>query len=284
VGGTIRGIIMKKDVFSNIKEQLKNYKYSSLEYTEYEDISDYEVTCSNNQVILIFGYNLESEIYEFHWATNNVSILISELNKSKEKKVLITFIPTEWIEEFKKNKFDMYAIFNDYFNNDIYKSLEPLEAIEFLKECDCEEASEVTRSCRDQSRGFSGQSKEWLKEWIKGVEPNAVRSGGKDSAVLVHRENGNIAGIICVTIYGHHGDNGAVVWVREIAVSNEYQRRGIARKLLNQALFYGKSHGAKRGFLMADECNEHAIRLYESVGFVANKNEAENDMIRNLKD
>ncbi len=30
---------------------------------------------------------------------------------------------------------------------------------------------------------------------------------------------------------------------------------------------------------MADECNEGAIKLYESMGFMANKNEAENDMI-----
>lgn len=274
-------IIMKKDAFNDIKEQLKNYKYYSLEYTQYDDISDYNVICSNEQIILIFGYNLESALYEFHWATNNVSILLREVNKSNGK-VLITFIPEEWIEEFKKNNFDVYAIFNDYFNNDISKDLEQLEPIELLKEYDCKEASEVTLSCRDQSRGFSGQSKEWLKQWIKGVEPNVVMSDGKDSAVLVHREHDHIAGIICVTIYGHNSDNGAILWIREIAVSPEYQRRGIAKKLINQALFYGKCHGAKRGFLMADECNENAIKLYESVGFVANKNEAEIDMIRKL--
>lgn len=270
---------MRKNVFNNIKEQLKDFKYCSLEYTEYEDISDYDLICSNEQVILIFGYNMESGLCEFHWATNDVSILLKELNNSNEK-ALITFIPAEWIEEFKKNNFDIYAIFNDYFNNDISKDLKSVESIEFLKECDCKEASEVTLSCRDQSRGFSGQTKEWFNQWIKGVEPNAVKSGGKNSAVLIHRVDEHIVGIICVTIYGHDKDNGPVLWVREVAVHPEYQRRGIAKKLLSQALFYGKSHGAKRGFLMADECNEHAIKLYESVGFIANENNAENDMIR----
>lgn len=269
---------MGKDDFNNIKEQLKNYRYCSLKYTEYEDISDYDVICSNEQVILIFGYNVEAKLYEFHWAANNVSILLEEVNKSN-KKAIITFIPIKWIEKFKKNNFDMYAVWNDYFNNNVSKSFRQVEKIEILKEYDCKEASEVTLSCRGQSRGFSGQTKEWMKQWIEGVEPNAVMSGGKDSAVLVHREEGHIAGVICVTIYGHDSEKGAVLWVREIAVRPEYQRRGIAKQLLNQAVSYGKCHGAKREFLMADECNEHAIRLYESVGFVANKDEAQNDMI-----
>lgn len=173
----------------------------------------------------------------------------------------------------------MYAAWNDYFNNDISKGVEYIETIENLKNCDCKEASEVTLSCRGQSRGFSGQTEEWMKQWIEGMESNAVTSGCKDNAVLVHRENNHIVGIICVAIYGHESEKGAILWVREIAVRPEYQRRGIAKKLLSQALFYGKCHGAKRAFLMADECNEHAIKLYESMGFVANKNEAQNDMI-----
>jgi len=270
---------MKKNVFNNIKEQLKDYKYSSMKYTEYEEISDYDVLYSNEKLILTFGFNVEAGLHEFHWATNSASILLKEVNKSNEK-ALITFIPTEWIEEFRKNAFHIYAIWNAYFQNDISKSLDQVNSMEFLKEYDCKEASEVTLSCRGQSRGFSGQTEEWMKQWFKVTEPNAVSLDGKDSAVLVHRENDKITGIICVTIYGHGESDGAVLWVREIAVLPEYQRRGIAKALLNQALSYGKSKGAKRAFLMADECNKHAIKLYESVGFIANKGEAQNDMIR----
>lgn len=270
---------MKKDIFNNIKEQLKDYKYSSMKYTEYEEISNYDVICNNEQLILTFGFNVEAGLYEFHWATNSASILLKEVNKSNEK-VLITFIPTEWIEEFRKNKFNIYALWNDYFHNDISKSLDQVKSMEFLKECDFKKASEVTLSCRGQSRGFSGQTEEWMKQWMKGTESNSVSLGGKDGAVLVHSENDNITGIICIGIYGYDESDGPILWVREIAVLPEYQRRGIAKTLLNQALFYGKSKGAKRAFLMADECNKHAIKLYESVGFIANKSEAQNDMIR----
>lgn len=270
--------MIEEHVFKDIKQQLKEYKYYSLEYTEHKSICDYDVICNTKQIILLFGYNQEAELYEFHWASNNASILLEEIKKSN-KKGLITFIPTEWIDEFKNNDFHMYAVWNDYFNNDISKSFECIDSMELLKSHDCKEASEVTLSCRNQSRGFSGQSETWMKQWIEDSESNAASIGSKDSAVIVHREHNHISGVVCVTIYGHESEKGAVLWVREIAVRPEYQRRGIAKKLLNQALSYGKYYGAKRAFLMADECNEGAIKLYESMGFVANKNEAENDMI-----
>ncbi|SHI96012.1 Acetyltransferase (GNAT) family protein [Clostridium amylolyticum] len=269
---------MKEEVFKNIKEQLKNYKFSSLKYTEYEDILDYDVICKDKEIILIFGYNKEAKLEEFHWVANSAFSLLQEISKLN-KKGLITFIPEEWINEFKDNNFHMYAVWNDYFNNDISKSFECEEAMEFLEECHCKEASEVTLSCRDQSRGFSGQTEEWMKQWIQGVEPSLTSSDCKGSAILLHREDGNIAGIVCVTTYAHDSEKGAILWVREIAVRPEYQRRGIAKKLLTQALSYGKSHGAKRAFLMADECNDHAINLYNNMGFVANKDETQNDMI-----
>lgn len=269
---------MKEEVFKNIKEQLKNYKFSSLKYTEYEDVLDYDIICNDKEIILIFGYNKEVKLEEFHWAASSVFSLLQEINKLN-KKGLITFIPEEWINEFKSNNFHMYAVWNDYFNHNISKSFPCEETIEFLKECDCREASEVTLSCRDQSRGFSGQTEEWIKQWIQGVEPSIAATGCKDSAILLHREDGHIAGIVCVATYAHDSEKGAILWVREIAVRPEYHRRGIAKKLLTQALSYGKSHGAKRAFLMADECNDHAINLYNNMGFVANKDEAQNDMI-----
>jgi ribosomal protein S18 acetylase RimI-like enzyme len=173
----------------------------------------------------------------------------------------------------------MYAVWNDYFNNDISKCSKHIEPIEILKVCDCKDASEVTLSCTNQSRGFSGQTETWMRQWIEGLELNAVALGSKNCAVLIHRENNHIVGVVCIAIYGHESERGPTLWIREIAIRPEYQGRGMAKKLLNQALFYGESHGAKRAFLMADELNENAIRLYESIGFTANKDEAENDMI-----
>lgn len=41
----------------------------------------------------------------------------------------------------------------------------------------------------------------------------------------------------------------------------EFQGKVIARKLIGQAFSYGRMHGAKKDFLMADECNVNAIHL-----------------------
>lgn len=270
---------MREDIFKNIKEQLESYQHHSLKYTEYEDVQEYDVVCWDKQVILLLGYHDEACVYEYHWAANDVSFLLKEIKK-QDKKGLITFVPPEWIDELKDNGFAMYAVWNDYFNHDISKNIEPVDSIEVLKACDCKEASDVTISCRGQSRGFSGQSEIWMKAWIEGSEPNLTAMKGKDSAVLVHREKKCIAGIICVAVYGHESDKGPTLWVREIAVLPEYQGRGIAKKLLNQALLFGKKQGAKRSFLMADELNTHAIKLYEKMGFTANKEEAAHDMIQ----
>jgi ribosomal protein S18 acetylase RimI-like enzyme len=85
---------------------------------------------------------------------------------------------------------------------------------------------------------------------------------------------------VCTATYAHDSQKGPIAWIREVAVRPEYQRMGIGRKLVTQALSYGKENGAVRGFLQADECNIYAIHLYESLGFVSNKHEVQIDMFK----
>jgi ribosomal protein S18 acetylase RimI-like enzyme len=137
-----------------------------------------------------------------------------------------------------------------------------------IKKDEFEQASGVTRSCRLQSREFQGETPEWTSEWVSGNDPNAKACGSTDCNILVHRMDNKLVGIVCVAIYGHESEKGAIVWIREIAVRPEFQGQGIGRKLLLQGLKYGIEHGAKRAFLAADEYNHNAIKLYQSVGFV----------------
>jgi ribosomal protein S18 acetylase RimI-like enzyme len=125
-----------------------------------------------------------------------------------------------------------------------------------------------------------GQTVEWITGWMSGKNDEAARIALKGNTILTHTEGGKIAGIICVGIYGHKSEKGAVLWVREIAVHPDYQRRGIATKLLRQAMEYGAMHGAKRAFLAADETNLGAIKLYERMGFVRNEDECETSMYK----
>jgi ribosomal protein S18 acetylase RimI-like enzyme len=59
----------------------------------------------------------------------------------------------------------------------------------------------------------------------------------------------------------------------------EFQGRGCGKALLQSALAYGLEHGAKRAFLMADDCNTGAIALYRRMGFEPNMSEAQIDLI-----
>ncbi|MDF2941450.1 MAG: hypothetical protein K0S01_308 [Herbinix sp.] len=274
---------MEMESFLRIKERLDKYTYTSMRYVEFDEISQYKILYDNEQVILIYGYNVESRHYEYHWASSKVEDLLDVIDRKKEN-TLITFIPREWVDRLNQAGFNIFAVWNDYHNTDI-NSLEyfNLPEPQPLSENECEVASQITFSCSGQSRGFTGQTTEWMKKWIQGAEPAAIETGAKNCTAFVHRINGKIVGVICTAIYAYESDKGPVAWVREVAVHPSFQRQGIAKELIMQALYYGKKHSAVRAFLMADECNEHAIHLYEKLGFKANKEDIQIDMVFSLQ-
>lgn len=283
--------------FEDLINKLEQFTYTSMQYIQYEDVMDYDVILDNEKAIVLYGYNVEGKKYEYHWCSSQVNDLLNVITGNGDNSngsVLITFVPKEWVCSFRESGFEVYAIWNDYVKSnmeDIYPNINsdsnlnnnleiPLNVTcELLKEADCGEASMVTETCKGQSRGFGGQTKEWMLQWIAGKEP-AVAENTKNTAVIIHREQGRIVGLVCTATYGHESEKGAVAWIRMVAVMPEYQKKGIARKLMKQALVYGKEHGVKRAFLAADECNEHAIHLYESLGFVCKPEECQIDMIK----
>lgn len=273
-----RGDSMEKEDFLRVKQEISNLKYTSMNYIEYEEIFEYRIVCENEKVIVLYGYNCESRRNEYHWASNTAEDLINNID-NKIENVLITFVPSAWVDKLKQVGFEVFAVWNDYNTLDI-SSAKYSDEPEYLMKNETEFASQVTLSCRGQSRGFTGQTNKWMNDWINGIESACSGAGTKNCVVLVHRENEKIVGIICTATYAHDSIKGPIVWVREVAVHPSFQRQGIAKKLIMQALVYGKNHGATRAFLMADECNEHAIHLYESLGFKANKDESQIDMVK----
>ncbi|MCI6277999.1 MAG: GNAT family N-acetyltransferase [Clostridium sp.] len=269
---------MNESQFLALKIKASTFKYTSLNYTSFENVCEYEILLDDCDIVLLYGYDEESNYFQYLWACNNVEIFIEAISNKKDD-VMIQFIPEAWVLSLKNVTFELYAIWNDYINSDI-TNVNYDKKPEFLTEKDCLEAAILTQSCRGQSRGFSGQTEQWMKEWLNGTEPSAVDGGSTDFAVLIHRENGDIVGVICTAIYAHDSTKGPICWIREVAVAKEFQNRGIAQKLINEALAYGKNHSATRAFLMADECNENAIHLYNKLGFTSDKSERQIDMIK----
>lgn len=269
---------MKEADFRIIKDKLANYGSNSLEYVDYEDISDYEIQKETDEVILIAGFHKEAGCRHYHWAANGPKEVLEAVGKEKG---LVEFIPKDWVGTFEESGFVIRDYWKDYFMDSLTDI--PVIAEEetgeniLLKENESKEASEVTLSCKGQSRGFTGQTDDWVREWLD----NSKGEGTRHKAILVQRnEEGKLTGLVCTGVYAYDSKKGPIAWIREVAVRPEYQNKGIARRLIGKALGYCKAHGAARAFLAADECNTNALHLYQSIGFCPASGEGQIDMIR----
>lgn len=264
---------MKETIFSTIKDNLNRYRYTSMKYTDFEDICDYEIISNTEHLILLCGYNKTAKMYEYHWAANSTKDIVDRIEKEQ---CFITFIPYEWVIEFRNAGFSIRSAWHDYFKHSLSDISNDADDAVTLKYTECKEASEITISCRNQSRGFTGETEEFMKEWLSNSDEN-----NRYSTIFIERsDTGEIIGLVCTTIYGYDSEKGPISWIREVCVRPDYQNRGIARKLIIQALSYGKKKGATRAFLAADEENKNALHLYKSIGFEPSLEDSQIDMIK----
>ena len=269
---------MNIDEFKILKQHASKYKYNSFEYLKYENVKEYCVMQPDGgNIIAIRGYDSETGMEEIYWASDSAEALIKAVRSSCNA-ALVTFIPPEWKATLEKCGFQEYGVLREYWINDIYGlQLDAFGGYRFLCDEDCAAAADVTMKCRWQSREFHGESEDWFRQWMRGADPNAAEC--RNCRVLVHKEGLKTAGIACVATYAHESHDGAVVWIRELAVAPEYQGRGIGKKLLLQSLKYGMDNGAKRAFLMADDLNDTAKALYTKVGFAPSAVDVQIDLI-----
>ena len=59
------------------------------------------------------------------------------------------------------------------------------------------------------------------------------------------------------------------VYIYDLAVAKEYQRKGIGKKLLGELANICKQNGESEFFVQADIDDEHALEFYRSTGGVA---------------
>ena len=264
---------MKTAEFDPIKRRALEFQHSSFQYIDFDDVEDYHVVADKEDLILLWGFNAESQAWHYHWAADSVDEMIPLL--ASDRSFILTFVPKEWVPKLESAGLKIRSVWHDYFRNNLEDIRGSQDAeINFLSINEAEEAAKVTQQCRGLSRGFSGQSPDWFRQWL--TNNDAVR----DPAVLgYHLPDGELAGILCTGLYGQENPQGGIVWIKEVAVKPAHQGKGIGRHLITQALQYGKRHGAHKAFLAVDEANIGAIHLYESLGFVASNEEGEINMI-----
>lgn len=238
--------------------------YSSMNYLDFDDCKNFDVLVDCNELILLHDKSKLSAMLYF--ATDNFDSLV-KIIASIHGKLRIHFVPREFASQLEKLGFIEWGEFLDFFNYnlaDTAASFDKKNAIEYLNPDECEEVSAVSRKCTLLSRGFEGESKEWFANWLT------------ENKVIILRNESAIIGYCCVSIY----NEGTTLWIREIAVDPEFQRTGLGKKLMEQAIHYGVKNGAAKGFLAADILNKNAIGLYKRYGFNKKDSGSELQMIR----
>jgi len=62
-----------------------------------------------------------------------------------------------------------------------------------------------------------------------------------------------------------HPDKPRELWINEVGVSPEWHRRGIAKQLMEILFEHGRSIGCKEAWVLTDQDNVAARKLYQSV-------------------
>jgi ribosomal protein S18 acetylase RimI-like enzyme len=63
-----------------------------------------------------------------------------------------------------------------------------------------------------------------------------------------------------------HPDKPAELWINEVGVAPSHQRRGLGQRLLYLIFRAGAALGCREAWVLTNESNAAAMRLYESVG------------------
>ncbi len=256
--------MITEETFGRIMEAAGTYRYSSLQYADFEDCRGADVDQDGDGVILLCDHGQSPAFLYF--AANDFHKVIEKIEKIREP-LRINFVPHAYAQKLFDIGFEVWGEYIDYVHKDLKASAigpHSHEGMEFLRGDEYGAASLVSQTVKGQSRGFGGETAAWFAEWIA------------ENDVLVVREKGEIAGYCCVSIYR----GGTTLWIREIAVSPAFQGKGYGQKLIEQAISYGIQKGAAKGFLAVDTMNRSAIHIYEKYGFLSRGGEGELQMIR----
>lgn len=250
----------------DIIDKVKQFQYTSLEFSDYNDISNSIICINNNESLFI--YSIEDKKATIYWATNSKEDFFDGLKKTINlisqnqilKKAYIEFIPEYYISEMEDQGFMITNEWVDFWNNNLeIMCLEQQNSliIRSIKKSEYQIASEVTKSCKDYSRGYRGETAEWIKEWNE----------SEKSYIFVAEMNNEIIGICCISLYGFESEKGINLWVREVAVKPSYHSKKIGLSLVAFSINWGNRNGAVRSFLACDIENIPAIKLYEGLGY-----------------
>ena len=199
------------------------------------------------------------------WACDSdielVKAIQAYIDGNQKGSAYIEFIPKGFSSSLESIGFVEHSEFIDYWLHD----LKPTKKVHGKGSAEIHKAtvsdfcaiSSITKQCASQSRGFTVETPESLKEWNRGAH-NHIVVAFSDSQILGHA---------LLSLYGFDSPKGTVFWMRELAVKPESQRQGVGRSILVHAINWGCRKGATRSFLHCDSKNYASSQLCEDYGY-----------------
>lgn len=254
---------MTQEEATQLVEKSGRFKLSSMQHLDAEALGSFSIVEDDDAALIIQSrFNRRTLL---HWAVNDVRVLVSNLKSllktgSIQEGTEIEFVPEDCIEALERMGFSALSEWVDYWRS-------PLEPVDIevpeglvIRRAAADEyagAAEITQACRGLSRGYLGETPDWIKEWDQRAH----------SMVYIALMGDIPVGLCCASIYGFDRIDGPTMWLRELAVDPLYHRRKIGLSLMVKAMEWGASQGAARSFLACDAENRMGIRLYEGLGY-----------------
>lgn len=119
---------------------------------------------------------------------------------------------------------------------------------------------EITEGLAASTTEFSKDVSKKFEKYIR----DSLRK--KDRTVVLAFADNFLLGFICVdakkAIGGH-----TECWISDLGVGKSHRRSGVAKRLMKEAMEWGRKHKARYYFLESGYTNTSAHKLFESEGF-----------------
>ena len=100
------------------------------------------------------------------------------------------------------------------------------------------------------------------------IDARAAREFLRDSRhrLAVAIDGGIVVGFVSAVLYVHPDKPAPELWINEVGVASSHQGRGIGRRLMEATLEEGRGAGCTEAWVLTDQSNQAAMRLYEAAG------------------
>jgi GNAT superfamily N-acetyltransferase len=205
-------------------------------------------------------------VWQVRWEADSAAALVNAIRQvaqiARLRKVTlqVEFVPPEFEADMLREGFLVAGEFVGAWIEDLpgHRPVPPRRyPVRTMISTEVMAAARITYSCQGQLRGYYGKQAEWIEIW----------AADGNHRIFLAMDGDRPTGVLFAGLDRYADPQGAVCWIREMAVVPSFQNRGLGRELLAAALQWGLNHNATRAFLEVDVHNDRAIHLCQSLGF-----------------